>query len=99
VSDGTAAALRRRAIPDHNEGKDLIMADVDKDKSAPARKPSVEALEAYEKAIAEREKARANPHLSLPFGDPRRRRAQRRFDTACEAVTQERLACDAARQS
>jgi hypothetical protein len=66
------------------------MADVDKDKSAPARKPSVEeAHEACDKAIAERERARANPNLSLPFGDPRRRRAQRRFDAAC-------LACDAA---
>jgi hypothetical protein len=38
------------------------MADVDKDKSAPARKPSVErtmALEAFEKALFEREKLRA----------------------------------------
>ena len=56
-------------------------------------------LAAYEKAIAEREQARANPYLTLPFGDPRRRRAQRRFDAACEAVTQAGLACDAAHQS
>jgi hypothetical protein len=66
------------------------MADVDK----AARKPGVEALEA---AIASREQARANPYLTLPFGDPRRRRAQRRFDAACEAVTQASLVCHAAR--
>jgi hypothetical protein len=92
--------LRRRAIPDHHEGKDLIMADVDKDKSAPAHKPSVEhtmALEAFEMALFKREEARAHPDWVLPIGHPRRRRAQKRFDVACGAVTQARLAYDALR--
>ena len=78
------------------------MADGDKDKSAPARKPRVEramALEAFETALFKREEARAHPDWVPPIGHPRRRRAQKRFDVACEAVTQARLAYDAARQS
>jgi hypothetical protein len=57
------------------------------------------AIEAFDTACAEREEARANPHWALPIVDPKRRRAQRRFDAAVEAVTQAGLACDAARRA
>jgi hypothetical protein len=44
------------------------------------------ASEAFDVAIVNREEARRHPDWILPVGDPRRRRAQQRFDAACEAA-------------
>ena len=56
--------------------------------SSPLARSDYAASEAFDMAIVKREEARRHPDWILPVSDPRRRRAQRRFDAACEAVHQ-----------